>query len=115
MDQRSGPGAGPRGPADKAGGGRHVHRLRRGAAGLARGGRTAPRPPDRDAGGGGRGSGAAAPSPSAFFGPVVSRVPKGEEAGRLWDGTLLVAGTPGFHELKGRPAGPGPGRAPDRT
>jgi hypothetical protein len=38
-----------------------------------------------------------------FFGPVVSRVPRGEAAGRLWDGTLLVAGTPGFHELKGRP------------
>ncbi|KAB2345226.1 mycothiol-dependent nitroreductase Rv2466c family protein [Actinomadura rudentiformis] len=39
----------------------------------------------------------------AFFGPVISRVPKGEDAGRLWDGTLLVAGTPGFHELKGAP------------
>ncbi|MEV0614569.1 DsbA family protein [Nonomuraea sp. NPDC050404] len=38
-----------------------------------------------------------------FFGPVVSRLPTGEDAGRLWDGTLLVAGTPGFHELKGRP------------
>lgn len=38
-----------------------------------------------------------------FFGPVVSRVPTGEQAARLWDGTLLVAGTPGFHELKGRP------------
>ncbi|MEU8361249.1 disulfide bond formation protein DsbA [Nonomuraea sp. NPDC048882] len=38
-----------------------------------------------------------------FFGPVVSRLPTGEQAGRLWDGTLLVAGTPGFHELKGRP------------
>ncbi|WP_188194234.1 DsbA family protein [Nonomuraea sp. SYSU D8015] len=38
-----------------------------------------------------------------FFGPVVSRVPRGEDAGRLWDGTLLVAGTPGFHELKGKP------------
>jgi len=39
----------------------------------------------------------------ACFGPVISRVPRGEEAGRLWDGTLLVAGVPGFHELKGRP------------
>lgn len=39
----------------------------------------------------------------AFFGPVLSRVPRGEQAGMLWDGTLLVAGTPGFHELKGRP------------
>lgn len=40
---------------------------------------------------------------TAFFGPVVSRVPRGEEAGRLWDGALLVAAVPGFHELKGRP------------
>ncbi|MDH2426580.1 disulfide bond formation protein DsbA [Sphaerisporangium sp. TRM90804] len=39
----------------------------------------------------------------AFFGPVISRVPRGERAGRLWDGTLLVAGVPGFHELKGVP------------
>ncbi|KQX56388.1 disulfide bond formation protein DsbA [Streptomyces sp. Root66D1] len=46
--------------------------------------------------------------PLAFFGPVVSLVPKGEAAGRLWDGTLLVAGTPGFHALKGRPADPDP-------
>ncbi|WP_184545592.1 mycothiol-dependent nitroreductase Rv2466c family protein [Streptosporangium becharense] len=38
-----------------------------------------------------------------FFGPVLSRIPTGERAGRLWDGTLLVAGTPGFHELKGPP------------
>ena len=36
----------------------------------------------------------------AFFGPVVTPSPKGEAAGRLWDGTLLVAGTPGFYELK---------------
>ncbi|MGW7354786.1 mycothiol-dependent nitroreductase Rv2466c family protein [Streptomyces sp. NPDC054784] len=36
----------------------------------------------------------------AFFGPVVTPAPKGEEAARLWDGTLLVAGTPGFFELK---------------
>ncbi|MGI5213570.1 mycothiol-dependent nitroreductase Rv2466c family protein [Plantactinospora sp. CA-290183] len=42
----------------------------------------------------------------ACFGPVISRVPHGEEAGRLWDGTLLVAGVPGFHELKGRPHEP---------
>ncbi|MEO3825094.1 disulfide bond formation protein DsbA [Actinomadura sp. B10D3] len=41
-----------------------------------------------------------------FFGPVMSRIPRGEEAGRLWDGTLLVAGTPGFHELKGPPPVP---------
>ena len=36
----------------------------------------------------------------AFFGPVVSPAPKGEAAGRLWDGCLLVAGTPGFFEIK---------------
>ncbi|AXK36750.1 disulfide bond formation protein DsbA [Streptomyces armeniacus] len=36
----------------------------------------------------------------AFFGPVVTPAPKGEAAARLWDGTLLVAGTPGFYELK---------------
>ncbi len=36
----------------------------------------------------------------AFFGPVMSPAPKGEAAGRLWDGCVLVAGTPGFYELK---------------
>ncbi|MGC5015285.1 disulfide bond formation protein DsbA [Streptosporangium sp. DT93] len=36
----------------------------------------------------------------SFFGPVISPAPKGEEAGRLWDGVLLVAGTDGFFELK---------------
>ncbi|MGC5053772.1 disulfide bond formation protein DsbA [Micromonospora sp. DT48] len=36
----------------------------------------------------------------AFFGPVITPAPKGEAAGRLWDGVLLVAGTPGFFELK---------------
>lgn len=36
----------------------------------------------------------------AFFGPVVTPAPRGEAAGRLWDGCLLVAGTPGFFELK---------------
>ncbi|MEV6848684.1 DsbA family protein [Actinoplanes sp. NPDC051411] len=36
----------------------------------------------------------------AFFGPVVTPAPKGDAAGRLWDGVLLVAGTPGFFELK---------------
>jgi protein-disulfide isomerase-like protein with CxxC motif len=38
--------------------------------------------------------------PVAFFGPVLSPAPKGEAAGRLWDGCILVAGTPGFFELK---------------
>ncbi|MFY1617262.1 disulfide bond formation protein DsbA [Micromonospora sp. WMMD736] len=39
-------------------------------------------------------------NPVAFFGPVITPRPKGEAAGRLWDGVLLVAGTPGFYELK---------------
>jgi hypothetical protein len=43
----------------------------------------------------------------AFFGPVISPAPKGEAAGRLWDGVVLVAGTPGFYELKrSREVGP---------
>jgi hypothetical protein len=37
---------------------------------------------------------------TAFFGPVVTPAPKGEAAGRLWDGCLLVASTPGFFEIK---------------
>jgi 2-hydroxychromene-2-carboxylate isomerase len=43
----------------------------------------------------------------AFFGPVVSPAPKGEAAGRLWDGCVLVGGTEGFFELKrSRTVGP---------
>ena len=36
----------------------------------------------------------------AFFGPVITRLVTGEVAGRLWDGTVLVASTPGFFEIK---------------
>ena len=36
----------------------------------------------------------------AFFGPVVTPAPQGEAAAKLWDGCVLVAGTPGFFELK---------------
>jgi protein-disulfide isomerase-like protein with CxxC motif len=36
----------------------------------------------------------------AFFGPVVTPIPRGEAAGRLWDGVRLVSGVPGFYELK---------------
>ena len=36
----------------------------------------------------------------AFFGPVVTPAPKGDAAGKLWDGVVLVASTPGFYELK---------------
>ncbi|GAA1084886.1 hypothetical protein GCM10009577_01690 [Streptomyces javensis] len=43
----------------------------------------------------------------AFFGPVVTPAPKGEEAARLWDGTLAVASIPGFYEIKrSRAVGP---------
>ncbi len=37
---------------------------------------------------------------TAFFGPVVTPAPKGEAAGKLWDGCVLVSSTPGFYELK---------------
>jgi hypothetical protein len=37
---------------------------------------------------------------SSFFGPVVTPIPRGEAAAKLWDGVLLVAGTDGFFEIK---------------
>jgi 2-hydroxychromene-2-carboxylate isomerase len=37
---------------------------------------------------------------TSFFGPVISPIPRGEAAGKLWDGVVLVAGTDGFFELK---------------
>jgi hypothetical protein len=36
----------------------------------------------------------------AFFGPVISPAPKGEQAVALWDGTVAVASYPGFFEIK---------------
>lgn len=36
----------------------------------------------------------------AFFGPVISPAPKGEDAGRLYDGVYAAASIPGFYELK---------------
>ena len=37
---------------------------------------------------------------TSFFGPVLSPIPRGQDAARLWDGVMLVAGTDGFFELK---------------
>jgi hypothetical protein len=35
-----------------------------------------------------------------IFGPVIAAVPSATDALRLWQGTLLVAGVPGFREIK---------------
>lgn len=36
----------------------------------------------------------------AFFGPVLSRIPRGEQAGELWDASVTFASYPHFWELK---------------
>lgn len=37
---------------------------------------------------------------NAFFGPVITSILRGEDAGRLWDGVLLVTEFEDFFELK---------------
>ena len=33
---------------------------------------------------------------TAFFGPVITRIPRGEDAGRIWDASITLAGYPYF-------------------
>jgi hypothetical protein len=37
---------------------------------------------------------------TAFFGPVITKAPSGEAAGKLWDAAVQLAAYPLFFEMK---------------
>ena len=39
----------------------------------------------------------------AFFGPVLSRIPRGEEAGKLWDASVIFAVLPALLRAQAHP------------
>ena len=36
----------------------------------------------------------------AYFGPVITRIPRGDDAARIWDAARTLAGFPSFFEIK---------------
>jgi len=40
------------------------------------------------------------PEQASFFGPVISKIPRGADATRLWDAVVTIATTSGMSELK---------------